>query len=143
MMAAAFNRLEVAAFLLSVGADPRKTNSDGASAEVIAAGKGFNQMTELLRGSYTSTSASAPSNAPPPLPSRPQSQNNSDSTTNSGQLPPIAVSEDSDIVDGEGEESKDDIGAMIEYMRQRETYQLDELKQELETNKQMLGVSER
>jgi len=143
MMAAAFNRLEVAAFLLSVGADPRKTNSDGASAEVIAAGKGFIQMTEILRGSSSSTPTASPS-APPP--SRQESHNNNinvDHSLNSEQLPPIAISEDSDVVDGDEEDSNDDISAMIEYMRQRETVQLDELKQELETNKQILGVTER
>ena len=34
MVAAAFNRLETASFLLGAGADRRKTNNDGASAEV-------------------------------------------------------------------------------------------------------------
>ena len=98
-------------------------------------------MTEILRGS--SSSSSTPGTAASAPPPRPQSQTSNENTTNSGQLPPIAVSEDSDVVDGEEEDSKDDISAIIEYMRQRETYQLDELKQELENNKQMLGTTER
>ena len=61
MVAAAFNRLETASYLLSASADRRKTNNDGASAEVIAAGKGFVQMVEKLRDGARALAASSSS----------------------------------------------------------------------------------
>ena len=182
MVAAAFNRLETASYLLSAGADRRKTNNDGASAEVIAAGKGFSQMVQMLRDEArapdersptssgaarsleTQTSASsgaaralenqtltssnaatvtAPSLASSTPTAPPMSPLTQGETQTSDNIGTSEISSQQDSLDHQASDVKgpEDIGDLIEFMRKRETYQMEQLKSELEANKQMLGVT--
>ena len=169
MVAAAFNRLETASYLLSAGADRRKTNNDGASAEVIAAGKGFGQMVEMLRDGATALenrsqnsngAAQALENrsqtsggaAPPTPPSSasstptapPMSPLTQGETQTGDNIITSEISSQQDSLDqptANDVKRPEDIGDLIEFMRKRETYQMEQLKGELEANRQMLGVT--
>ena len=183
MVAAAFNRLETASYLLSAGADRRKTNNDGASAEVIAAGKGFGQMVEMLRdgaialenrpqnsggaaralenrfqnsngaaqalenrspnfgGAAPVTPPLSASSTPTAPPMSPLSQGETQTSDNVGTTEISSQQDSLDQATANDVKSPEDIGDLIEFMRKRETYHMEQLKGELEANRQMLGVT--
>ena len=140
MLAAAFNRHAAAQYLISAGADRLKTNGDGASAETIAAGKGFSQMVEILRGNVTRAVALQQNSA-----SETVTDNVTMETEETQQTEHIYERLPNDHNDNEIENdtSDDDLGEIIEYMRQRETRHLNEIKEELEANKQLLNSAEK
>ena len=142
MLTAAFNRLDTARYLLSAGADPRKTNCDGASAEVIAAGKGFTELSDLLSGRSSGTPASSPVSPPQ------QVQVNNTDEPDAPQEPvyeELHAVDDAcaSVDDGSDDDCNEDVSDMIEFMKRREATQLDDLKQELEKNKQVLNQAVR
>ena len=109
--------------------------------QVIAAGKGFTQMVELLRGpsstSATPTttpsatpSASPSAGAPPSAPAQESSERQSSS---SGADTSVGREVEPEQRDGNNnqEEEEDDISEMAEFMRQRECHQLEELRREV------------
>ena len=109
--------------------------------QVIAAGKGFTQMVELLRGPSSTSgtptttpsatpSASPSAGAPPSAPAQESSERQSSS---SGADTSVAREVEPEQRDGNNnqEEEEDDISEMAEFMRQRECHQLEELRREV------------
>ena len=108
--------------------------------QVIAAGKGFTQMVELLRGPATPSatpsatpltmpSASPTAGATPTAPAQESSERQSSS---SGADTSVGREVEPEQRDGDNnQEEEDDISQMAEFMRQRECHQLEELRREV------------
>ena len=109
--------------------------------QVIAAGKGFTQMVELLRGpsstsaTPTTTPSATPSASPSAgaTPSAPAQESSERQSSSSGADTSVAREVEPEQRDGNNnqEEEEDDISEMAEFMRQRECHQLEELRREV------------
>ena len=110
--------------------------------QVIAAGKGFTQMVELLRGpsstsaTPTTTPSATPSASPTAgaTPSAPAQESSERQSSSSGADTSCSVAREVEPEQRDGdnnqEEEEDDISQMAEFMRQRECHQLEELRRE-------------
>ena len=105
--------------------------------QVIAAGKGFTQMVELLRGpsSTSATPTTTPSATPTACatPSAPSQESSERQSSSSGADTSVAREVEPEQRNGDNnqQEEEDDISQMAEFMRQRECHQLEELRREV------------
>ena len=109
--------------------------------QVIAAGKGFTQMVELLRGpsstsaTPTTTPSATPSASPTAgaTPSAPAQESSERQSSSSGADTSVGREVEPEQRDGNNnqQEEEDDISQMAEFMRQRECHQLEELRREV------------
>ena len=119
--------------------------------QVIAAGKGFTQMVELLRGPATpsatpsatpltmpsaspsATTSASPSASPSATRTAPAQESSERQSSSSGADTSVAREVEPEQRDGNNnqQEEEDDISQMAEFMRQRECHQLEELRREV------------